>query len=192
MRWEDFEHAPLGDLAAARDKLAWRDALNRRAQARIDAGTHDPAGPAEYPPLTVAEHLRLLATGEAIRRKVSHPASVHNAVAAGVTWPQIAAALGIPASQARIDYLEWARGQHHLHVTGGRWGLDETAYAKAVDAAHVGDDGEPLCRRCHVETVDEPGSDRVYGVFCTTCVNRCHDALPAEHRCVVCTWPEMA
>ena len=59
----------------------------RRATTRTST-----ASPEEYPPLTVAEHLEMLALGEAIAFYYRHPSGVDHAARAGATWEQIAAA----------------------------------------------------------------------------------------------------
>jgi hypothetical protein len=78
--------------------------LDRDLQARgeYDPGRHP--DPAEYEPLTVAEHLEMLALGEAIAFYYRHPAGVDHAVRAGATWEQIAAARNTTAQAARAAY----------------------------------------------------------------------------------------
>jgi hypothetical protein len=65
----------------------------------------------KFPPLTVAEHLEMLALGERIARYYRYPAQVDQAVRAGATWDQIAAATGTTVEAARAAYREWAEGQ---------------------------------------------------------------------------------
>jgi hypothetical protein len=118
------------------DKLTRRD-LSVWAYATLKArGTYDPArhGDAErYQPLTVAEHLEVLATGEVLARHYRHPASVDRAVKAGATWPQIADAVGSDEAQARQQYRDWADGQHDLYVHyEGKFGMDDAEYAAAI------------------------------------------------------------
>jgi hypothetical protein len=88
----------------------------------------------KYPPLTVAEHLELLALGEVIARYYRHPSQVHRAVKAAATWDQVAAATGTTAEAVRAAYVEWAEEQHRLHVEMGL-GLDDAEYAAAIKAA---------------------------------------------------------
>jgi hypothetical protein len=128
--------------------------LSVRAYATLKArGTYDPAkhGDADrHQPLTAAEHLELLAVGEILARHYRHPALVHQAVQAGVTWPQIAEAVGSDEMEARNKYREWAECQHHLHTWyEGKFGLNDADYATAIRRA-----AEPPAR---------PGSEREAG-----------------------------
>jgi hypothetical protein len=93
--------------------------------------------PDDYPPLTVAEHLEMLALGEVIARHYRHPSQVHHTVMAGATWEQIAAATGGDPGQARQAYRDWAEGQHQLRqdFPGGITGLGDHEYAAAIKAA---------------------------------------------------------
>ena len=122
----------LRDQIARYEELAVRDLTARsiatlKARGEYDASKHpDPAG---YPPLTVAEHLELLALGEAIAFYYRHPAAVDHAVRAGATWEQIAAARDTTAEAARAAYREWAEGQHKYA------GMGDAAYDAAIEAA---------------------------------------------------------
>ena len=73
----------------------------------------------KFPPLTVAEHVEMLALGERIARYYRHPSQVDKAVSAGASWAQIAAATGTTEDAARAAYREWAEGQHRLHADIG-------------------------------------------------------------------------
>jgi hypothetical protein len=121
------------------EELTVRD-LYARSRAELEArGEYDPAkhGTAVPEPLTVSEHLELLANGEALARHYLYPSMLHHVVKAGASWEQIGAARGAGAEQARQDYREWAEGQHNLW-TGkwggepGRSGLDDAGYAEAL------------------------------------------------------------
>jgi hypothetical protein len=47
---------------------------------------------------------------------------------------QIGAARGTTADQARVDYREWAEGQHDLLSYGdGRFGISDAEYAAAIE-----------------------------------------------------------
>ena len=121
------------------DELTSRD-LSVRAYATLKArGTYDPAkhGDAgKYQPLTVAEHLEVLAFGEVLARYYRHPASVDRAVKAGASWPQIAEAVGSDEAQVRQQYREWAGGQHDLYVYyEGKFGMDDAEYAATIKRA---------------------------------------------------------
>lgn len=106
-------------------------------QARGDWGDDRSLDPADYPPLTVEEHLELIALGEVMARHYRHPALVHHAVTAGATWAQIAAATGGDADQARRAYRAWAEGQRQLRqqFPDGTIGMGDDEYATAVQAA---------------------------------------------------------
>ena len=106
-------------------------------QARGEWNEDRSLNPDDYPALTVAEHLELLALGEALARYYRHPAQVHYAVIAGATWEQIAAAVGGNPDDARQAYREWADGQHRLRqdYPGGTIGLGDDEYAAALEAA---------------------------------------------------------
>jgi hypothetical protein len=143
---------PVTHRAAEDENFAYQrdhfDALsNRDLSARVIAtlkarGEYDPArhsDAAKYPPLSVDEHLELLARGEVLARHYRHPAQVHHAVEAGATWLQIAAARGTSEEQARKDYREWADGQHMLwdHYEG-KFGMPEAEHAAAIARAAAG------------------------------------------------------
>jgi hypothetical protein len=111
-----------------------------RAEAELKArGEYDPAkyGPeGKYEPLTVADRLELIATGEVLARYYRHAVQIHHAVEAGATWAQVAAATGSDEDRARQDYREWADGQHMLwqHYEG-RFGMDDAEHAVAMRKA---------------------------------------------------------
>jgi hypothetical protein len=115
------------------EELTNRDQM-ARAHATLKArGTYHPHkhGDADhYQPLTTDEHLEILAAGETLARYYRHPALIHQAVKAGASWPQIAAATGSDEAQARQRYREWADSQHRLHADyQGEFGLDDAAAA---------------------------------------------------------------
>jgi hypothetical protein len=98
-------------------------------QARGEYNKDKHPDPREYQPLNVAEHLEMLALGEAIAFYYLHPAGVDHAVRAGATWEQIAAASDTTAESARAAYREWAEGQHKYA------GMNDADYAAALKAA---------------------------------------------------------
>ena len=119
------------------EELTDRD-LYARSRATLEArGEYDPArhGTAVPEPLTVGEHLELLANGEALARHCRHPSILHHAVKAGASWEQIGAARGASAEQARQDYREWAKGQHDLWT--GKWGGEPGRSGLNSDAAAI-------------------------------------------------------
>ncbi len=126
----------LRDQIDRYEELTDRDLMARVIASLQARGEYDPAkhpDPAAYPPLTVAEHLEMLALGEAIAFYYRHPAAVDHAVRAGATWEQIAAARNVTAEAARAAYRAWAEGQHKYA------GMGDDEYAAALKAA--GEDG---------------------------------------------------
>jgi hypothetical protein len=135
-----YNEASDGNIADQIDRyreLAEHDALARSIATLKARGTYEPneyVNEEKFPPLTVAEHLEILALGERIGRYYRHPSQVDKAVRAGASWEQIAAATGTTEDAARAAYREWADGQHRLHA-GGYGGLDDDEYAAAIEAA---------------------------------------------------------
>lgn len=115
-----------------------RERFDELVAREVSARAFGEAGGAE--PLTVTEHLELLAAGELLARYYRHPAHAHRALQAGATWEQVAAATGRDQAQARRDYREWAEDQHRLWTDfNGELGMDAAEYAAAL--AQVGPDG---------------------------------------------------
>ncbi len=120
--------------------LAQHDALAGAIAIGKARGTYEPnqhVNEEKFPPLTVAEHLEILALGERIARYYRHPSQVDKAVKAGASWDQIAAATGTSADEARAAYREWAEGQHRLRqdFPGGTIGMGDEEHAAALRAA---------------------------------------------------------
>jgi hypothetical protein len=135
--YDDARGGILADQAARYAELSERGLLADAIARRKARSTHDPASHVNYenfPPLTVAERLEMLAIGESLARYYRHPTLVHYAVTAGATWDQVAAATGSSAEAARAAYREWAEGQHRLHADTGA-GLKDDEYAAALAAA---------------------------------------------------------
>lgn len=87
-------------------------------------------------PLTVTEHLELLAAGELLARYYRHPAHAHRALQAGATWTQVAAATGRDEAQARQDYRDWAESEHLLwQDCDGEFGISPDEYIAALARA---------------------------------------------------------
>jgi hypothetical protein len=128
------------------EELTNRD-LMVRAHATLKArGTYDPqrhGDAGKYQPLTTEEQLEILAAGEMLARYYRHPALIHQAVKAGASWSQIAAATGSDEVQVRQGYREWADGQHRLY-TGyqGQFGMDDAEHAAAISRAASGSEIE--------------------------------------------------
>ena len=78
-----------GDARERFEELVVRDVSARALMALVERGDYDPrthgdAGGSE--PLTVTEHLELLAAGELLARYYRHPAHAHRALQAGASW----------------------------------------------------------------------------------------------------------
>lgn len=130
-----------GDARERFEELAVRDISARALMALVTRGDYDPRvhGDASgSKPLTVTEHLELLAAGELLARYYRHPAHVHRALQAGATWEQVAAATGRDEPQARRDYREWAEDEHRLWADyNGEFGIDAAEYAAAIARAET-------------------------------------------------------
>jgi hypothetical protein len=132
-----------GDARERHDELIQRRILAQARATLIARGEYDPArhGTEEHEPLSVDEHLEVIATGEVVARMYRHPVDVDRALEAGASWEQVAAARGCDEAQARQDYRKWAAGQHHLWASdysgGGKLGMNDAEYAKALARADV-------------------------------------------------------
>ena len=101
-----------GNLAGQIDRyrdLAGREAMARsiailKARGTYQSGEH--VSEEKFPPLTVAGHLEMFALGERTARYYRHPSQVGQAVRAGATWQQIAAATGTTEEAARAAYVQ--------------------------------------------------------------------------------------
>ena len=116
------------------NELATRDSLAGAIALKKSRGEYRPneyVNEQKFPPLTVAEHLEMLALGERIASYYRHPSLVHSAVQAGASWDQVAAAIGRTTEATRTAYRDWAEGQHQLFTDIGI-GLDDQAYAEAM------------------------------------------------------------
>ena len=135
-------------------------------------GEFDPDNPghqllAEAEPLSVADRLELMATGEVLARYYRHPSMLDRTVNAGASWEQIGAARGTSADQARQDYREWAEGQHRLWQATCQWGLDDIAYTEGMARA---DQIGPL----------QPGEAAAYAATLDELTQICPVPLPGE------------
>lgn len=130
-----------GNIAARErfDELTSRDTTARAIATLKARGTYDPAkhsDAARYQPLTTTEHIEVLAHGEVLARHHRHPTYVDQALKAGVSWAQIAEAVGSDETHAREQYREWARGQHDLYVHyEGKFGISDAEYDAAIKRA---------------------------------------------------------
>jgi hypothetical protein len=139
------------DAALARhDELVSRSVSARAVTRLRERGEFDPhnAGHqllAASGPLTGAERLELIATGEVIARHYRHPSDLDHAVRSGATWEQIGAARGENAEDVRREYRAWADGQYEMWAGTGIWegepghrfGMNDADYADAMRYASV-------------------------------------------------------
>jgi hypothetical protein len=134
-------YAATGDARERFEELIVRDVRARAFMAVVARGDYDPRvhGDADgSEPLTVTEHLELLAAGELLARYYRHPAHAHRALQAGATWAQVAAATGRDEGQARRDYREWAEDEHRMWADcNGKFGIDAAEYAAAIARADI-------------------------------------------------------
>ncbi|WP_329430619.1 hypothetical protein OG339_22225 [Streptosporangium sp. NBC_01495] len=133
--WHDARYdMPVSRQLERYNELAARNASARARAELMARGTYDPArhGAEDRPPLTVAEHLELLALAESIARTVRHPANVHHALLAGATWADIALALDSDAATLRRDYRQWADDQHDLNRHHPTLGMTADEYSAAI------------------------------------------------------------
>ena len=122
----------LRDQMARYEELTDRNLMARSIatlQARGEYDEDNHPDPGKYQPLTVAEHLEMLALGEAIAFYYRHPAGVDDAARAGARWEQVAAARNTTAGAAQAAYREWAEGQHRYA------GMGDDEYAAAIERA---------------------------------------------------------
>ncbi|MGV9776488.1 hypothetical protein [Streptosporangium sp. NPDC003464] len=141
--WRDARYdMPVSQQLERYNELAAKHASARARIELVDRGIYDPArhGADDRPPLTVAEHIELLALAECIARTVRHPANVHHALLAGVTWADIAHIVDSDELAVRRDYQQWADDQHDLNRHDPSLGMttDEHAAATARAAEGVG------------------------------------------------------
>jgi hypothetical protein len=147
MTYGQAAQTPFADVLNRYQRLNDRDSMARAIatlQARGERTGGRSLDPADYPPLTAAEHLELLALGERLARHYRHPAMVHHAVLAGATWEQVAAATGGDPEEARLAYQDWAAGQRQLRrdFPGGSAGLGDEEYGAAMRAAGIKEAGD--------------------------------------------------
>jgi hypothetical protein len=136
--YDQASEGSIVDQIARYHELTERDLLAGSIATLKAQGTYEPnehVNEEGFPPLTVAEHLEMLALGECIARYYRHPSQVDKAVRAGATWEQIAAAAGTTDEVARAAYREWAEGQHKYA------GMDDAEYAAALRAASEDTEG---------------------------------------------------
>jgi len=172
LTYNDAESAYRSSLYTARDRyaeLSDRDLCARSVALLRERGEFDPENLghqslAEREPLSAVDHLEHLALGEVLARYYRHPAMLDQAAKAGASWEQIGAARGTSAEQARLDYREWADGQHSLLSYGdGRFGMSDTDHAAAL-ALSAGPEaaGGPSCERAGGPEVGDPDPDWLY------------------------------
>jgi hypothetical protein len=140
-RWTDVPHN-IVELQERYQELTRRALDVRSVELLRERGEYDPDrhGMPRSEPLTAAEWSLVLAYGRAIAKYYDHPANVHQAVRAGLSWQDVAEAIGADPAQARAEYRAWAAGQRQLNARepGSRIGMTADAYAEALALA---DDG---------------------------------------------------
>jgi hypothetical protein len=127
--------------AAARyDELRSRDVL-APATDQADQADEPPADP-QATPLRKDEALELLALGEVIARIASYgrQLTARSARAAGASWSEIGAALGMSKQSAWEAHGRWIDAQAHQHDDSGYEGMDEEFAASARALAGRPDD----------------------------------------------------
>jgi hypothetical protein len=142
--WRDARYdMPVGQQLERYNALAAKNASARARSELVVRGLYDPSrhGADDRPPLTVAEHIELLALAECIARTVRHPSNVHHALLAGVTWADIAHIVDSDEFTVRRDYQQWAEDQRDLnqHYPDRGMTADEHAAATARVAEGIGD-----------------------------------------------------
>ena len=136
-----YNNASTGNIVDQIDRyreLADHDTMARSIATLKARGTYVPnehVNEEKFPPLTVAEHLEMLALGERIARYYRHPSQVDKAVRAGASWQQVADATGTTPEAARAAYREWAEGQHKYA------GMGDGEYSAALERAGGTDAG---------------------------------------------------
>jgi hypothetical protein len=110
-------HRTLLSAAARFDQLSMRDALASMAEEE-DPGSGDS--------LSKEEALELLALGDVIARKAAYgrQLTVRSARAAGASWSQIGAALGVSKQAAWEAHSQWIEDQAEQHRRDGYSGMD--------------------------------------------------------------------
>lgn len=123
------------------EELAVRDLCARAVAALSARGEYDPrihGDTAGSAPLSVIEHLELLAAGELLARYYRHPAHAHRALQAGASWAQVAAATGRDETTARQDYRDWAEEERRLwEDSSGQFGITAEECAAAIARAEA-------------------------------------------------------
>jgi hypothetical protein len=106
-------------------------------------------GAGDERPLGRDESLELLALGEVIARKAGYgrQLTVRSARAAGASWSQIGAALGISKQAAWEAHSRWIDDQAEQHRRSGYQGLSESQVAAARSLAGRPDAAEDAGRR---------------------------------------------
>ena len=102
--------------------MCWSDLVMKwqalaARQARVQTGAEN------RQPLSIAEHLDLLAMAEVIAQRLRNQGTVHAAILAGASWADLADAAGSDAGQMRADFARWVAAQRHCTRTMARAGV---------------------------------------------------------------------
>ena len=121
------------------EELTTHELLARSYPTLQACDTYDPhkhGDASKHQPLTAAEHLEILAAAAVLAPYYRRLARVAEAVKAGASWFQIAAATGSDKALTLRAYREWADGQHRLHADyEGRFGMDDAEHAAVISRA---------------------------------------------------------
>lgn len=188
LTYDEAADGNIVDQIARYRELADHATIARSIATLKAQGTYQPnehVNQEKFPPLTVAGHLEMLALGERIARYYRRPSQVDDAVRAGASWAQIAAAAGTTEEAAREAYREWAEGQHKYA------GMEDGEYATALQlAAEPVSGGKPSsCPSCgaDAEYIDMGmapgiGASLPDPWLCMTCGHQWETRRPATPR----------
>lgn len=119
--WRDARYdMPVSQQLERYNELAAQDASARARVELVARGVYDPVrhGVEDRPPLTVR-----------------HPANVHHALLAGVTWADIARIVDSDELTVQRDYQRWADDQHDLNQHYPNLGMTSDEHAAATARA---------------------------------------------------------
>lgn len=151
IRWTDVPDGTV-ETRERYEALAGRAMVARILDDLRERGEYEPGKHAalDAEPLTADEWSEMLAYGHSLARYYAHPADLGRAVRAGMTWEQVAEAIGPGAdggaAKARAAYRKWAVGQRQLNAgqePGSTLGMTADQYAEALALAAEPDATDP-------------------------------------------------